>query len=133
MPAKAAKPLREPSGELTFDQHRIDRLADVLRSPDPDDARQSELDVHLGDHAHRPAQARLGPVVGAEDDGGRRGAPRAGQPGNAGALLWGSRGSPSSCPAHVWESHLTNSGTRNATIQGPDSVHNPPYARCFAG
>src|SRR6266487_4420269 len=31
--------------DLALDCLRVDRLADVLRSPDPDDARQAELDV----------------------------------------------------------------------------------------
>ena len=33
-------------------------LADVLRGADPDDARQAELDVHLGDDLHRGARER---------------------------------------------------------------------------
>ena len=32
---------------------RVDRLADVLRGADPDDAREAELDVDLGDDPHR--------------------------------------------------------------------------------
>ena len=31
---------------------RLSACADVLGGPDPDDPRQAELDVHLGDHAH---------------------------------------------------------------------------------
>ena len=36
----------------------VERLADVLRGPDPDEPRQAELDVDLGDDAHRARRER---------------------------------------------------------------------------
>ena len=45
--------LRGAALDLALDRLRVDRLADVLRRADPDDARQPELDVDLGDDAHR--------------------------------------------------------------------------------
>ena len=37
---------------------RVERLADVLRGPDPDEPRQPELDVDLGDDPHRARRER---------------------------------------------------------------------------
>ena len=39
--------------DLALDRERVDRLADVLRRPDPDEPCEAELDVDLGDDAHR--------------------------------------------------------------------------------
>src|SRR5207248_10034497 len=41
--------------DLAVDGLRVDSLADVLRGPDPDDAGKAELDIDLGDDAHRRA------------------------------------------------------------------------------
>ena len=45
--------LRDPALDLALDRLRVDRPADLLRGADPDDARQAELDVDLGDDPHR--------------------------------------------------------------------------------
>ena len=45
--------LRGAALDLALDRERVDRLADVLRGADPDDAGEAELDVDLGDDAHR--------------------------------------------------------------------------------
>ena len=50
--------LRDAALDLAVDGLRVERLADVLRRADPDDAREAELDVHLGDDAHRRADER---------------------------------------------------------------------------
>ena len=50
-----AEPLRRPALDLALDRQRVDGAADVLRRADPDDPRQPELDVDLGDDAHRRA------------------------------------------------------------------------------
>ena len=50
---REAEPLRGAALDLALDRERVDRLADVLGGADPDDAREAELDVHLGDDAHR--------------------------------------------------------------------------------
>ena len=47
------EPLRGAALDLALDRLRVDRLADVLRRADPDDAREAELDVDLDDDAHR--------------------------------------------------------------------------------
>ena len=44
--------------DLTLDGERVDRLADVLCRPDPDEPRQAELDVDLGNDAHRRDRER---------------------------------------------------------------------------
>src|SRR5919106_5432626 len=45
--------LRGASLDLALDRERVERVPDVLRRPDPDDAREPELDVHLDDDPHR--------------------------------------------------------------------------------
>ena len=40
-----AEALRNAADDLALDQHRVDRLADVLRGADPHHARQAEVDV----------------------------------------------------------------------------------------
>ena len=50
---REAEALRDAALDLALDRERVDRLADVLRGADPDDARQAEVDVDLGDDAHR--------------------------------------------------------------------------------
>src|SRR6266545_5664063 len=52
------EPLGGATLDLAFDRLRVDRFPDVLRRPDPDDARQAELDVDLGDDLHRRARER---------------------------------------------------------------------------
>src|SRR5262249_60236505 len=52
------EPLRAAARDLARDRLRVDRLADVLSSPDPDDPGEPELDVDLGDHPHRRARVR---------------------------------------------------------------------------
>ena len=52
--------MRRAALDLALDRLRIDRAPDVLRRPDPHDARQAELHVHLGDDPHRCA--RVGDV-----------------------------------------------------------------------
>src|SRR5439155_368776 len=55
-----AEALRGAALDLALDRLGIDRSADVLGRPDPYDARQPELDVHLRDDAH--GSARVGHV-----------------------------------------------------------------------
>ena len=50
---RQAEPLCGAALDLPLDGERVDRLADVLRGADPDDAREAEVDVHLGDDPHR--------------------------------------------------------------------------------
>ena len=45
--------LRDAAFDLPLDGARIDRFADLLRRADPDDARESEVDVDFGDDLHR--------------------------------------------------------------------------------
>ena len=54
------RPCAVPPSIWPVDRLRVHRLADVLRGADPDDAREPELDVDLGDDAHR--RARVGDV-----------------------------------------------------------------------
>ena len=57
--------LRGAALDLALDRERVDRLADVLRRADPDDARQAELDVDLDDDAHRGDRERdVGALAG---------------------------------------------------------------------
>src|SRR6185437_6000792 len=59
------EPLRDAALDLAVNGLRVDRLADVLRRPDPDDAGEAELDVDLGDDAHRGADVGdVGAVAG---------------------------------------------------------------------
>ena len=51
-------PCAVPPSIWPCDGERVERLADVLGGADPDDARQAELDVHLGDDPHRRAGER---------------------------------------------------------------------------
>src|SRR4029078_4592178 len=44
--------------DLSLDLLRVDRLADVLRGADPDDAREAEDDVVLGAVLHRARRGR---------------------------------------------------------------------------
>ena len=48
-----ADPLRSAALDLTCDGEWVHGPADVLRRPDPDDPGKAELDVDLGDDAHR--------------------------------------------------------------------------------
>ena len=50
---REAEALRGAALDLALDRLRVERLADVLGGADPDDARQPEVDVDLGDDAHR--------------------------------------------------------------------------------
>ena len=52
------EPLRDPALDLPLDGQGIDRLADILGRPDPDGARQAELDVDLDDDPHRGNRER---------------------------------------------------------------------------
>src|ERR671922_25065 len=56
--ARMPDPLRRSALDLPVDRLWIHRAADVLRRPDPDDARQSQLDVHLDHDPHRRARER---------------------------------------------------------------------------
>ena len=63
---REAEALRGAALDLALDRQRVDRGADVLRGPDPDDARQPELDVDLGTTriaAQAKATCERSPVV----------------------------------------------------------------------
>ena len=50
---RESEALRGSALDLPFDGRAAERLADVLCRSDPDDARETELDVHLDDDTHR--------------------------------------------------------------------------------
>src|SRR4029079_15493798 len=57
--------LRDAAFDLAFHGAGIDRLADLLRGADPDDARETELDVHLRRDFHRAdAERDVRPLAG---------------------------------------------------------------------
>ena len=62
---REAEALGDPALDLALDRLRVDRAADLLRGADPDDAGEAELDVDLGDDAHRGNRERdVGALAG---------------------------------------------------------------------
>ena len=57
--------LRGAALDLALDLLRVDRRADVLGGADPDDSREAELDVDLGDDPHRAgSECDMGALAG---------------------------------------------------------------------
>ena len=54
-----AEALRDPTVDLPFDEHRIDRPADVVRRDDPPDDDRAELEVDVHDRDLRPEAVGL--------------------------------------------------------------------------